>query len=40
MLGIGAALPVISVAVVPVAAVWIGVGVVLGRRQRALANEL
>jgi AAA family ATP:ADP antiporter len=40
MLGIGAALPAISVAVVPVAAVWIGVGAVLGRRQRALANEL
>jgi AAA family ATP:ADP antiporter len=38
-LGIGAALPVISVAVVPVAAVWIGVGAVLGRRQRALAHE-
>ncbi|MDZ4773504.1 MAG: Npt1/Npt2 family nucleotide transporter [Planctomycetota bacterium] len=39
MLGIGAALPVISVAVVPLAGAWIGVGAVLGRRQRALSNE-
>jgi AAA family ATP:ADP antiporter len=39
MLGIGAALPVISVAVVPLAAVWIAVGGVLGKRQRELAHE-
>lgn len=34
-----ASLPAIAVAVVPVAALWVGVGAVLGRRQRALSGE-
>lgn len=36
---LGATLPAIAMLVVPVAAVWIGVGSVLGRRQRALAGD-
>ena len=34
-----ASLPAIAVAVVPVAAVWVGVGTVLGRRQRELSGS-
>lgn len=36
---LGTGLPVIAVAVVPLAAIWVAVGAVLGRRQRALADR-
>jgi AAA family ATP:ADP antiporter len=39
MTALGAALPVISVCVIPIAAVWVAVGTALGRRQRALAES-